>query len=200
MYAEQQQTFVLRSCLLSAEVKFPTLSSFSGHLSRCLQTIVCLLTDSHVLRMKNTTPLFVYDFIVFLSTVEYVQQYKSVDAFILICLLSSGLSPRDLILHFRHKVENYSHNNNVEKDLAWLSVVYVKSLILILPSGCHPLQAHSAGEEGLITNLQLLYVTQNMRSDCFDFCCFVRLQVLFYVSPVNRLVGALMTVLSLFPG
>uniref|UniRef100_A0A8C2ZC62 AVL9 homolog (S. cerevisiase) n=1 Tax=Cyclopterus lumpus TaxID=8103 RepID=A0A8C2ZC62_CYCLU len=45
-----------------------------------------------------------------------------------------GLSPRDLILHFRHK---------------------------------------------------------------FDFYC---LQVLFYVSPVNRLVGALMTVLSLFPG
>uniref|UniRef100_A0A3Q4ALB8 UDENN domain-containing protein n=1 Tax=Mola mola TaxID=94237 RepID=A0A3Q4ALB8_MOLML len=32
------------------------------------------------------------------------------------------------------------------------------------------------------------------------FCCFVCLQVLFYVSPVNRLVGALMTVLSLFPG
>uniref|UniRef100_A0A8C2ZCH8 AVL9 homolog (S. cerevisiase) n=1 Tax=Cyclopterus lumpus TaxID=8103 RepID=A0A8C2ZCH8_CYCLU len=31
----------------------------------------------------------------------------------------------------------------------------------------------------------------------FDFYC---LQVLFYVSPVNRLVGALMTVLSLFPG
>lgn len=28
----------------------------------------------------------------------------------------------------------------------------------------------------------------------------VSLQVLFYVSPVSRLVGALMTVLSLFPG
>lgn len=33
----------------------------------------------------------------------------------------------------------------------------------------------------------------------FSFC-FLCLQVLFYVSPVNRLVGALMTVLSLFPG
>uniref|UniRef100_A0A8D0G5K7 AVL9 cell migration associated n=1 Tax=Sphenodon punctatus TaxID=8508 RepID=A0A8D0G5K7_SPHPU len=53
-----------------------------------------------------------------------------------------GLSPRDLVLHFRHKV-------------------------------------------------------------CIFFmriCCWFLLQVLFYISPVNRLVGALMTVLSLFPG
>lgn len=37
-------------------------------------------------------------------------------------------------------------------------------------------------------------------TSCFDFCCSLCWQVLFYVSPVNRLVGALMTVLSLFPG
>lgn len=35
-------------------------------------------------------------------------------------------------------------------------------------------------------------------TSCLWFLLF--LQVLFYVSPVDRLVGALMTVLSLFPG
>uniref|UniRef100_A0A673XWM9 AVL9 homolog (S. cerevisiase) n=1 Tax=Salmo trutta TaxID=8032 RepID=A0A673XWM9_SALTR len=58
-----------------------------------------------------------------------------------------GMSPRDLILHFRHKV------NSCVLRLHGLTVCV----------------------------------------------CFL-LQVLFYVSPVNRLVEALMTVLSLFPG
>ncbi|XP_034718689.1 late secretory pathway protein AVL9 homolog [Etheostoma cragini] len=58
----------------------------------------------------------------------------------MLCFLSSGLSPRDLILHFRHKI-----------------LILFKLILL-------------------------------------------EKKVLFYVSPVNRLVGALMTVLSLFPG
>ncbi|XP_075274762.1 late secretory pathway protein AVL9 homolog isoform X3 [Opisthocomus hoazin] len=59
-----------------------------------------------------------------------------------------GLSPRDLVLHFRHKV-----------------LILFKLILL----------------EKKVT------------------FCKLR-QVLFYISPVNRLVGALMTVLSLFPG
>uniref|UniRef100_A0A4W5KW77 AVL9/DENND6 domain-containing protein n=1 Tax=Hucho hucho TaxID=62062 RepID=A0A4W5KW77_9TELE len=59
--------------------------------------------------------------------------------------LPTGMSPRDLILHFRHK----------SLEVFWLTI----------------------GD-----------------------CVYVPSQVLFYVSPVNRLVGALMTVLSLFPG
>ncbi|CDQ99492.1 unnamed protein product, partial [Oncorhynchus mykiss] len=60
-----------------------------------------------------------------------------------------GMSPRDLILHFRHKVNSFR--------------IY-----------------------GLTV--------------CVSLCVCFLFQVLFYVSPVNRLVEALMTVLSLFPG
>ncbi|XP_066898468.1 late secretory pathway protein AVL9 homolog isoform X2 [Kogia breviceps] len=60
-----------------------------------------------------------------------------------------GLSPRDLVLHFRHKV-----------------------LILF----------------------KLILLEKKVN------CGLINLKVLFYISPVNKLVGALMTVLSLFPG
>lgn len=64
-------------------------------------------------------------------------------------------------------------------------------------SGSHPLQADPAGEEGQIPKTWLSFsCSEPLRSDS----CLVSLQVLFYVSPVSRLVGALMTVLSLFPG
>ncbi|KAK1794347.1 hypothetical protein P4O66_011231 [Electrophorus voltai] len=72
-----------------------------------------------------------------------------------------GLSPRDLILHFKHKVAVLFID--VMKHFKLLGLYYACVLILF----------------------KLILLEK---------------KVLFYVSPVNRLVGTLMTVLSLFPG
>ncbi|GAB1290866.1 Late secretory pathway protein AVL9 homolog [Apodemus speciosus] len=75
-----------------------------------------------------------------------------------------GLSPRDLVLHFRHKV------------LILFKLILLEKKIYRKPAS-------------LSTQLG----SAHLRAAIYKL-------VLFYISPVNRLVGALMTVLSLFPG
>lgn len=66
-----------------------------------------------------------------------------------VCFIPSGLSPRDLILHFRHKVENHSDHNDDDNngdDDGCVSDCVV--FWIFTTSGSHPLQADPAGEEG----------------------------------------------------
>lgn len=56
----------------------------------------------------------------------------------------SGLSPRDLILHFRHKVEKHKLSKDVD---VWF-YNNVSNPRHVSFTGSHSLQAHSAGEEG----------------------------------------------------
>ncbi len=124
-----------------------------------------------------------------------------------LCCVSSGLSPRDLILHFRHKVENYRLDNIYACCSHTCQLWFQMSVIIylkFLPSKALILFKLILLEKKVRTNRPFLICSGSKllknAPECFDLYCFLFLKVLFYVSPVNRLVGALMTVLSLFPG
>lgn len=112
--------------------------------------------------------------------------------FFLFCFLSVGLSPRDLILHFRHKVEATRRDPTV--------CVTVIGNFFYLPFQVLILFKLILLEKKVSWICGSVPTVRNLSEVTSDFPCLVSLQVLFYVSPVSRLVGALMTVLSLFPG
>ncbi|RXM29732.1 Late secretory pathway protein AVL9-like [Acipenser ruthenus] len=114
------------------------------------------------------------------------------------------------------KLQLITHAYFEEKDFSQISILKgvdycIGDVIVIVCSFVHVLAAQTVQNEGtFIKTLQELYDHMNgsLRGTSLEGSQVLILfklillekKVLFYVSPVNRLVGALMTILSLFPG